>query len=161
MDLDAGYAPAYYNLGLVLTSRRETEEAIGQWRKAMEINPKYAEAHASLGHALYARGRIAEALAHWRDALRLQPNDLPTLQRAARVLATCPEASIRNGSEAVALAVRAVQLSGGKDPAILDTLAAAYAEAGRFAEAVLTERRAPAAQIDRSAQASRNGDSNK
>jgi Flp pilus assembly protein TadD len=58
------------------------------------------------------------------------------------VLATNPEASVRNGSEAVELAARAVKLSGAKDPAILDTLAAAYAEAGRFPEAVETARQA-------------------
>jgi spermidine synthase len=60
----------------------------------------------------------------------------------AWVLATWPEASVRNGMEAVALAERALRLSGGREPAILDTLAAAYAEAGRFPEAVETARRA-------------------
>ena len=58
------------------------------------------------------------------------------------MLATCPEASVRNGAEAVELAQRAVQLSDGRVPAILGTLAAAYAEAGRFPEAVQTARKA-------------------
>ena len=60
----------------------------------------------------------------------------------AWVLATCPEASVRNGAEAVELARRAVKLSDGREPAILGTLAAAYAEAGRFPEAVQTARKA-------------------
>jgi Flp pilus assembly protein TadD len=64
------------------------------------------------------------------------------MRQAAWVLATCPEAAVRNGSEAVALAVRAIQLPDGKDAGALDTLAAAYAETGRFAEAVSTARRA-------------------
>jgi tetratricopeptide (TPR) repeat protein len=152
LEIDSGYAPAYYHLGLVLTERGEAEEAIRQWQKALEMNPSYAEAHASLGNALYARGRIAEAVAHWRDAIRLQPNDLPTLRQAAWVLATCPDSSIRNGSEALALAVRAVQLSGAKDAVILDTLAAAYAEAGRFADAAATARRALALATQRNQQ---------
>ena len=152
LEIDSGYAPAYYHLGLVVTERGEAEEAIRQWQKALEMNPSYAEAHASLGNALYARGRIAEALAHWRDAIRLQPNDLPALRQAAWVLATCPDSSIRNGSEALALAVRAVQFSGARDAVILDTLAAAYAEAGRFADAAATARRALALATQRNQQ---------
>ena len=58
------------------------------------------------------------------------------------MLATNPNASIRNGTEAVELAGRAVQLSGGREPAVLGTLAAAQAEAGQFAEAVKTARTA-------------------
>ena len=58
------------------------------------------------------------------------------------MLATNPNASVRNGSEAVELAQRALKLSGGNEPAILGTLAAAYAEAGRFAEAVRTAEQA-------------------
>jgi tetratricopeptide (TPR) repeat protein len=142
LELDSRYAPAHYNLGLVLNQRGETGEALAEWRKAVEIDPSYAQAHDSLGNALYAQGKIAEALAHWREAILLQPNNAPALQRTAWLLATCPEPSLRNGTEALALAVRAMELSGGKDAVILDTLAAAYAETGRFADAALTARRA-------------------
>ena len=72
----------------------------------------------------------------------MQPNQIGFVNQLAWVLATCPEASVRNGAEAVELAQRAVQLSGGREPAILGTLAAAYAEAGRFPEAVQTARKA-------------------
>ena len=58
------------------------------------------------------------------------------------MLATNPNASIRNAAEAIELAQRAVQLSAGQEPAVLDTLSAAYAEAGRFSEAVKTARQA-------------------
>jgi tetratricopeptide (TPR) repeat protein len=74
--------------------------------------------------------------------LRLQPNEGPVLDRTARALATSPDVSVRNGAEAVELAERAMRLSAGKEPGILDTLAAAYAEAGRFPEAVQAARRA-------------------
>jgi hypothetical protein len=56
----------------------------------------------------------------------------------AWLFATCPEALLRNGGRAVELAQQAEQLSGGRHPEILDTLAAAYAEAGRFPDAVTT-----------------------
>jgi tetratricopeptide (TPR) repeat protein len=144
LELDAGYAPAHYNLGVVLSRRGDAEGAVREWQSALELDPKYAEAHVSLGDALYAQGRTAEALAHWRDGLQLQPNDPPTLRRVAWVLATSSDAAIRDGAEALAFAVRALELSGGKDAQVLDTLAAAYAEKGQFANAALTARRAQA-----------------
>jgi tetratricopeptide (TPR) repeat protein len=148
LESDAAYAPAHYNLGLVLSRRGDAEGAIREWRSALELDPKCAEAHASLGDALSVQGRTAEALEHWRDAIQLQPNDAPTLRRAAWVLATSPDAAIRNGDQALAFAVRAVEISGGKDARMLDTLAAAYAEKGQFADAALTARRA----LERAAQ---------
>jgi Flp pilus assembly protein TadD len=66
------------------------------------------------------------------------------LRRVAWVLSTSRDGAIRDGAEALALAVRAIQLSGGKDAQVLDTLAAAYAEKGQFANAALTARRAQA-----------------
>jgi len=90
----------------------------------------------------YLQRRVREALAEWRRAVELDPKHVLALNRAALVLAASPDASLRNGAEAVALAQRAVELSGGRDPALLDTLAAAYAEAGRFPEATRTARRA-------------------
>ena len=74
--------------------------------------------------------------------LRSRPNDPAFLKDIAWLLATNPNASIRNGTDAVRFAQRAVRLSGGQDPAILDALAAAYAETGQFAEAVQTARSA-------------------
>ena len=58
------------------------------------------------------------------------------------MLATSPDAAIRNGAEAVTLARRAFRLTRGREPAVFGTLAAAYAEAGRFAEAVDAAERA-------------------
>ena len=81
-------------------------------------------------------------MAAQRESLRTHPADLVLLNDTAWLLATNPNASIRNGTEAVELARRAIRLSGGREPAILDTLAAAYAEAGRFAEATQTARQA-------------------
>jgi len=136
-------AEVHINLGVALVWKRQSDDAIAHFEKALAINPASAEAHRNLGDAFYhLRGKTAEALSHWRAALRLEPNHLLVLSQTAWVLATSPEASIRSGTEAVALAERAVRLSGGRDAAALDTLAAAYAEAGRFTEALQTARRA-------------------
>jgi tetratricopeptide (TPR) repeat protein len=144
LELDPRYAPAHYDLGLVLSQRGDAQGAIREWRSALDLDPKYAPAHVSLGDALDAQGRTAEALAHWRAGLQLQPNDPPALRRVAWVLATSPDAALRDGAEAVAFAVRALKLTGGKDARALDALAAAYAEKGQFANAALTARRAQA-----------------
>jgi tetratricopeptide (TPR) repeat protein len=141
---DPANAPAHYNLGLALSQRGDAPGAIREWRNTLELDPKYAAAHDRLGDAFYAQGRTAEALAHWRDSIQLLPNNAPTLRRAAWVLATSPDAAILNGVEALAFAVRAVEISGGNDARLLDTLAAAYAEKGQYANAALTARRARA-----------------
>ncbi|MGP8243266.1 MAG: tetratricopeptide repeat protein [Bryobacteraceae bacterium] len=142
LEADAGYAPAHYSFGVVLNRRGDTQGAIREWRSALELDPKNADAEASLGEAFCAQGRMAEALAHWREAIRLEPNDRTALGGAAWVLATSPDAAIRDGDEALGFAVRVVELSGGKDARVLDTLAAAYAEKRQFADAALTARRA-------------------
>ena len=159
LALDGRYAPALYGLGTVREQRGDKQAAISSWREALAVDPKYAEAHLRLAHALSARGENAEALKHWRAGLQDQPKDIEALREAAWVLATSSDASLRNGQEALALAVRALQLNGERksrskennagaagsaesEVAILDSLAAAYAECGRFADAVLTARRA-------------------
>jgi len=138
LGLDARFAPAHYQMGLALARNGENEEAIGEWQKALRIDPHYREVHDSLAEALYARGDAAAALSHWREGTQ----DEAALRRMAWVMATDSEASIRNGPLAVAVAVRAVERSRAKDAALWDTLAAAYAEADRFADAVATAERA-------------------
>ena len=141
-ETDPRSAEARNNIGRVLASKGRLEDAIPYFQKAVEIDPDFAEAQQFLGAALYyARGQVREAVAHWRAVLRVQPDFLLALNEVAHVLAACPEASMRNGPEAVTLAERAVELSGGREAIYLDTLAAAYAEAGRFADAIETARR--------------------
>jgi len=70
--------------------------------------------------------------------LNVNPNDVVLLNDAAWLLATSPNANVRNGDTAVKLAGKAAELTGGQEPTILSTLAAAYAEAGRFSDAVKT-----------------------
>lgn len=112
------------------------------WQGATAVNPGFAPAHFNLGNALDARGQRRTALAAWRSGLAVDPNHVPTLRRAAWLLATVRDGSLRNGAEAVALAERAARLTSGQYASILDALAAAYAEAGRFADAVETGNRA-------------------
>ena len=142
VELDGASAPAHSNLGRALTAEGRFDQALPQLKRALELDPKSVETHATLGDALYREGNCTAALTEWREAIRLAPDYVPALRQAAWVLATSPDAAVRNGAEAVTLALRAMQVTAGKDAAVLNTLAAAYAEAGRFEAAVLTARRA-------------------
>src|SRR5581483_1084779 len=68
-------------------------------------------------------------------ALQLKPDYATAMNNLAQVLATDADARLRDGAEAVQLARRACELSGGKTPGYAATLAAAYAETGQFSEA--------------------------
>ena len=140
--LNPNYAQAYNDLGTELSRKGRVDEALAAWQQATVVNPAFAPAHFNLGNALDARGKGKLALAAWRSGLAVDPNHVPTLRRAAWLLATGRDASLRSGAEAVALAERAARLTSGQDASILDGLAAAYAEAGRFADAVETGNRA-------------------
>ncbi len=142
LEIKPDDAQAHYNLGNALLGKGEADEAIAEYRTALKIRPDYPAAHGNLGVALAASGQPAESIAHYRKALQIKPDSPQIQNNLAWVLATYPEASIRNGAEAVELAQRAVQHSGGRQPEILNTLAAAYAEMGRFPEALETARRA-------------------
>ena len=140
--LNPNYAQAFNDLGTELSRKGRVDEALAAWQQATVVNPAFAPAHFNLGNALDARGKGKLALAAWRSGLAVDPNHVPTLRRAAWLLATGRDASLRSGAEAVALAERAARLTSGQDASILDGLAAAYAEAGRFADAVETGNRA-------------------
>jgi tetratricopeptide (TPR) repeat protein len=133
---------ARYNLGRALSVKGQAGEAIREWERVLEANRDFAPAHFSLGDVLYRRGKVVEALAHWMEGLRRQPDNLAALRQAAWVRATCPDKSIRDGAEAVSLAERATRLPGGQQADVLDALAAAYAETGRFREAAQVARKA-------------------
>jgi spermidine synthase len=130
-------AEVHNDLAVALVRKGRLDEAVSHFEKAVALKPDFAEPYFNLGDTLfYLEGKTPEALAAWRAVLRIDPNHVAVLQQTAWVLATSPDASLRDGTQAVALAERAARLAGGGQPAILDTLAAAYAEAGRFSEAV-------------------------
>lgn len=136
------YAPAHSNLGMALFQLGRVDEAIAHFRSALEADPTVADIHNNLGAALVRQGQFEEAVAHYQKALELRPDYPGACNNFAWVLATTPQPSIRNGARAVELAQRANQLTSGGNLVILRTLAAAYAEAGRFPEAIETANQA-------------------
>ena len=139
VQLDPKSALSRDNLGLVLVELRRFDEAMREFSEAARLDAQYATPHFETGRTLLKLGRDAEALPHLHEALNLAPDNFQMLIYVARVLAADETPQIRNGTEACALAGRASQLAGGAQPVALDTLAMAYAEAGRFDEAVQTQ----------------------
>lgn len=128
--------------GALLNQQGRVGEAVDILEQVLKSNPQDVEARFNIGHCLSQQGRPGEALVRWREALQLRPDHIILLNDMAWALATNPDDSVRNGKEAVELVSRGVQQSGGKMPELLDTQAAAYAEAGRFSEAIQTAEKA-------------------
>jgi Flp pilus assembly protein TadD len=125
-------APAHYNLGTALSVAGRLDQAMEQYRQAIQIDPKYANAYNNLGGVLLAQGKREEALREYRQVVRLEPQSASGLSSVSWVLATGPNPSRRDVTEAVDAAERAVRLTGRQDARALDILAAAYAAAGEF-----------------------------
>lgn len=133
---------AHFSLGNELADQGKTPEAMKQWETALEIEPSRADIHGRIAGALCRQGDFAGAIARYRRALQIDPELAEVLNNLAWLLATCPEASQRNGPEAVQLASQACELTRFGRTIMVGTLAAAYAEAGRLAEAVATAQKA-------------------
>jgi tetratricopeptide (TPR) repeat protein len=171
LELSPEYPEAHNNLGSALSALGNLDDAIVHFRKAVELDPSRASAQTNLGTVLAQKGMFAEAIPHFEIALARDPENaetrnsmglalamtgrtdeaLPYLQKA---VAAKPEASEYQFNLARILAAKArfqeaiphfekaVQLSRGRDPAMLDVLAGAYSEVGRFTDAADTARRA-------------------
>jgi len=130
------------SIGNVLLREGKTNEAIAQYVAANKMAPEDWEVHARLAQVLAAGPDTAAGIEHYREALRLKPDWPETLNNLAWLLARHPNPAFRDGAEAVRLAERACALTGRKRVLYLGTLAAAYAEAGKFPEAVATAQEA-------------------
>ncbi len=127
---------AHNNLGILYARAGELERAIPHFRRALEIRPNSAHAHNNLANALRLTGEYREAASNYEASLKLEPGDASTWINVGMLLASCPDPSVRDGKRAVELAQKAKDLTRGANPVALATLACAYAEAGRFPEAV-------------------------
>ena len=146
VELSPDLEAAQYDLGTALLQSGRVDEAIIHFRRALGLRPDDIRVYNNLGAAfLLQSGQVDKAIHCYQKVLELQPGSgvaSRNLCQVAWLLATSPEASVRDGAKAVELAEQMDRLTGGADPVYVRTLAAAYAEAGRFAEAVATGQRA-------------------
>lgn len=137
-------AQSNVSLANALRRKGQVDESIAYYQKALQIAPNYAKAHTNLGNALRQKKQFRETIAEYEKALELDPGAFAPQNNLAWMLATCPDTSLRNGNRALSLAQRADQLTGGKNPIVLHTLAAAYAQSGLFSKAIETAQQASA-----------------
>jgi tetratricopeptide (TPR) repeat protein len=142
LQIDPHFLPARINHALALMGAGQGEAAFAGFSALQQIQPAVGVAVFGLGNLLLAQGKTAEALPYFRLLVRLQPDHVPALGRLAWILATHRAAEVRDGPEAVRLAARACELTASADPLILNSLAAAYAESGKFEEAARSAQRA-------------------
>jgi tetratricopeptide (TPR) repeat protein len=135
LRLKPGAPLVHANLGNLFLELGRVHEALTQFEEAARLAPGDSRYHYLIAKALLRQGRSGEAVEHFEAALQRDPNDLKTLVYLARVLAADEDPHIRNGPKAVELAEHAEVLAGAQQPFILDTLAMAYAETGRFDQA--------------------------
>jgi tetratricopeptide (TPR) repeat protein len=130
------YAVAHNNLGSALVQLGRPQEALASFREAARLDPRLSEAQLNAGLVSQAVGEFGEAASRFRLAVESSPEWLTALQSLAMLLATAPDAAVRNPSEAVSLAERAAKISHRRDAGALDVLAVAHASAGDFDRAL-------------------------
>jgi tetratricopeptide (TPR) repeat protein len=137
------HADANYRIGLaLLRNMKRPEQALNRFKASSRSRPDDPDTHYQMAHCYKMLGQPEEAIAEFREALRLRPDWDNPLNDLAWLLATNPDAKYRNGAEAAALARRALEINQRETPMILDSLAAAEAEGGRFDDALKYQRQA-------------------
>ena len=140
LEIKPDYALVHYDLGNALLVKGQVDEAIAHYEKALVIKPDYAEVCNNLGIVLFQKGEVDQAIGYYQKALEINPRYLEARANLAWALATSPQTPILK-AVGVKLAEQANQLTNGANPRVLRILAAAYAQTGKFPEAVETAER--------------------
>ena len=136
--------PALCGLAMAADVQGKLAEAADICQAALKLLPRDPKIHYILGNVLFSQGKLPEAITEFKAALEYDPNQILAMNDLAWLLATAPDAPLRDGSGAVRLAEQACGLSHYQVALYMGTLGAAYAEAGRFADAVTTAQKAVA-----------------
>ena len=138
IELGTEVADAHFRIAGIRRYQKRLNEAIEHYRLAIRARDDFTGAHHYLADVLRSQGEIAEALKHYRRALSLSPKSMPLRNSVAWILATHADPGLRQAEEALRIARRAAAETNHANPSVLDTLAAALANAGRFEEAAET-----------------------
>lgn len=143
LDIEPDNAEGHNNLGRALGLLGQRARAIAHLREALRLGPT-ASTHVNLAQLLLEEGNAHDAIAAFRHAIALSPGWSVPPAGLSWVFSSHPDPAMRQPDEAVALAERAVTLATGNEAMLLDALAAAYASAGRFADAIAKAEQAAA-----------------
>lgn len=134
LRLDPSYPEAIRNLRIALNRQNQ----VNKGKKVSQLKSDYPDALLKMGTAMARQGKYNEAVKYFNELLRLKPDSIEALNNLAWMLASTEDIRVRNPTDAVKYAERACELTLYKNPSLLDTLAVAYAAAGRFSEAAAT-----------------------
>jgi tetratricopeptide (TPR) repeat protein len=140
LAIDPDYAQAHNNLGALLQMIGRFDEALAHYQRAVALRADNVDAVTNLGQLLSTLGRPAEAVDRFRAAIVMDPGNVQAFAGLAWIRATSWDPALRDASEAVTLAERAAVSTERRSVSALDALAAAYAAAGRYDEAVAAAR---------------------
>jgi spermidine synthase len=129
---------SYLPLTTCLARLGKMPEVVEAGREGLRVNPFDVDLHRAVAAAYGSLGDLTNEVAHLRIVTHLKPDLIDVLNNLAWILASTSNENVRDGPEAVQLAERACELTQRREPVLLGTLAAAYAAAGRFKEAVET-----------------------
>lgn len=129
-------ASTYANRGNVYLELGELSKALGDFDEAIRQAPRIVDFQSSRARTLVQLGRFTEGRRQYEEAIKLDPESAHLHNDFAWLLATCQDASVRDGKRAVQLSLEACELADWQDTFMLDTLAAAYAESGDFETAI-------------------------
>ena len=137
VSLDPHDAAAFFSRGASYANMGQFPLAIADFSESIRLKPQW-DSFYTRGRAYENSGRYGDAIADFYAALALKPGNFGTVaiqNESAWLLATCPDEKLRDGKKAVGIALTAWKNSGEKSRAVMDTLGAAYAEAGDFVDA--------------------------
>jgi serine/threonine-protein kinase len=129
-------AKFYNSRGIAFAEKGQYDRAISDFNQAIEINPRYNKAYNNRGIVYRLKEQYDQANSDFNQSIAINPLDAEAYNNLAWLMATAKAQGFRNGKKAVELALNACRLSDWKNPEYIDTLAAAYARAGDFDNAV-------------------------
>lgn len=133
---------AYYNLGNALARKGNAKAAIHKYLKTLQLNPAHFKSYYNIARIMSNQGKTGESIRNYQKALIINSEMTETLYNLSWIYATSENRKYRNGEKAVKLAEKLCMLTGYQQPLAMDALAAAYAESGRFDEAIAAAKKA-------------------